>query len=76
MWNITWEINLEKEEADSPLEAALWANKELALGQVQWAFYVQDDETGNIFSVDLEEEEGQEVIKISPSEYFPIIKPK
>jgi hypothetical protein len=65
-FKISWEIDM---EANTPLEAAKIAQKWLR--KDDWQFYVQNDETKEIFSVDLCEEDEDAVISIY--EYFPQI---
>ncbi|HOH62143.1 MAG TPA: hypothetical protein PK698_06710 [Bacilli bacterium] len=59
-FNIIWDI--ENIEAKSPYDAAQrvqnWLRKD------DWMFYVQNVETGEIFSVDLQEEEVDAVLPV------------
>jgi len=65
MYNISWEIII---DAENPLEAANIAQEWMR--EDDWQFYVQDDETKEIFSVDMNEEDSVLPIK----EYTPIIE--
>jgi hypothetical protein len=68
-FKIVWEIEL---EAANPLEAAKEAQRWIAGND--WQYYVQNDETKEIFSVDLGEEDQDAVL---PTEnYEPLIENK
>jgi hypothetical protein len=67
MFRISLEIEL---EADSPLNAAKEAQN--LFRNDNWQYYVQDTETHQIFSVDLQEEDDDAVLPVN--EYQPIIK--
>ena len=66
-YKIAWEIEL---EAESPLEAAKEAQKWLR--KDDWMFYVQNSETNEIVSVDLQELDEDAVLPVDV--YTPIIK--
>ena len=68
-YKIVWEI--ESIDAKNPKEAAEIAKDCVANGTAQ-CFYVQDESTNELFSVDLDEEEGSEVLRVT--EYSPVIK--
>jgi len=51
-FHISWEIDL---EADTPLNAAKEAQE--LMRNDDWQFYVQNAETNEIFSVDLQDED-------------------
>lgn len=70
IFKLCWEIQL---EAENPLEAAKLANKwlqEKDNSAVQ--FYVQQDDTKEVYSVDLLEEDEDAVLPVN--NYEPIIK--
>jgi hypothetical protein len=68
-FKIVWEIEL---EAKNPLEAAKEAQRWISGND--WQYYVQNDETKEVFSVDLSEEDEDAVI---PTEkYEPLIENK
>lgn len=70
IFKVCWEIQL---DAENPLEAAKLANKWLQENDnsaVQ--YYVQQDETKEIFSVDLDEDDEDAVLPIK--DYTPIIE--
>jgi len=67
-FKVVWEIEL---EAKNPLEAAKKAQKWLQSKGDDWQFYVQNDETKEISSVDLAEEDEDAVLPVD--DYKPII---
>lgn len=71
-WNISWEINTENEELITPLDVAKYCTKIMSDRTCEWQFYIQDDETKEIFSVDLEEDDEDAVLRVT--NYKPIIK--
>lgn len=66
-YHISWEIEL---DAETPLEAAKIA-EEWAM-EKNWQYYVQDTDTKEIFSVDLQEEDEDAVLPVD--EYKSIIE--
>ena len=66
-FKIVWEIEL---EAKNPLEAAKEAQRWISGND--WQYYVQNDETLEIFSVDLAEED--EYAVLPTTNYEPLIK--
>jgi hypothetical protein len=80
MWNeqnkptITHRVVLEIEvEAENPLEAAKEVQRWLQEKDSDWQYYVQPcDKSGDVFSVDLQEEDEDAVLEIE--NYIPIIK--
>ena len=67
-YNVILEFNC---EGDSPLEAALQAQDSARDKDVCWIYMVQNDETKEVFSVDLEEDDENAVLPMP--EYTPII---
>jgi hypothetical protein len=61
-FKIIW--NIESIDSENPLEAAKEMQNWLQDKTTNWQFYVQNEETGEIFSVDLEEENNDAVIKV------------
>ena len=72
MWNISWEINVDEEDAKTPLDAAKYATFIMRDTSADWQFYIQNDETKQIFSVDLEDSDEDAVLPVT--DYKPIIK--
>lgn len=70
MYNISFEINY---PAESPLDAAKQLQALLEAQSNDWQYYVQNDETKEIFSVDLQEDDEDAVLPINPKDYTPII---
>ena len=68
MLRVTWEIEV---EAENPLEAAKEAQSMMQRPFLNWQFYVQNPETNQISSVDLEEEDDEAVLQVK--EYKPLI---
>ena len=71
VFKVCWEIQL---DAENPLEAAKLANRwlqEQDNSAVQ--FYVQEDNTKEVFSVDLLEED-EDAVLLCKDGYTPIIK--
>ena len=66
-FNISLELSL---SAENPLEAAKLAQD--LIREDNWIFAVQDDETKEIFTVDLDEEDEDAVLPID--DYTPIIQ--
>ena len=66
-FKIAWEIEL---EATDPLTAAKEAQKWMR--KDDWQFYVQNTETNEIHSVDLQEPDEDAVLPVVA--YFPLIK--
>jgi len=66
-FRISWEIEL---DAETPLEAAQIA--EQWQEEKQWQYYVQNADTNEIFSVDLQEEDEDAVLPVN--EYKSIIE--
>jgi len=72
-FKVSFEIEV---DADSPLEAAKIVNRMMddhpydgdACG---WQFYVQEDDTNKIYSVDLDEEDDDAVLPVD--DYYPFI---
>jgi len=65
-YKLSFEIN---EEGNSPLEVAKQVQKMIKEGgDYQW--YVQDEDTGEVFSVDLEEEDEDAVLPVNNYEPF------
>lgn len=66
-FKVVWEIDI---EASNPLEAAKtaqnWMRKD------DWQFYVQNDSTKEIYSVDLQEEDSDAVLPVN--QYIPEIR--
>lgn len=65
---VVFEIEL---DADDPLEAAKMCEDWIKYGN-GFQYYCQRESTGEIFSVDLDEEEGQEVVSVDS--YKPLIQ--
>ena len=59
-YSISWEIELI--DAVSPLDAAKKAQEMIC--KDSWSFYVQDEDTKEIFSVDLNEDDEDAVLPI------------
>ena len=71
-YNITWENNYI--EAKSPLDVAKKIRQDMIDDKCGWQFFVQDDETKEIFSVDLDEEDEDAVCPVKV--YNSVIEPK
>jgi hypothetical protein len=69
LYNVILEFDT---EADSPLEAALQAQERARDIDVSWIYMVQDDDTKEVFSVDLAEDVENAVLLMP--EYTPIIQ--
>jgi hypothetical protein len=70
-----FKISLEIElDANSPLEAAKLFESWVQERGTNWQYYVQNDETNEIFSVDLQEEDEDAVLPVLPENYTPIIQ--
>lgn len=67
-FNISVEFSI---EAENPLEAAKKAEKMMRDKNELWQVYVQDDETNDVFSVDLSENDLDAVLRIP--DYTPLI---
>lgn len=70
-FKVSWEINI---EANNPLEAAANCQDWLEDPQNNWQFYVQNEETKEIFSVDFEEEVENSILPVT--NYTPFIVQK
>jgi len=71
-YSIALEINM---SARSPVEAARKLQEWLRDTDINWHFYIQDDATTDIYSVDLDEVDDKMVIEAN--DYTPVIrKPK
>lgn len=68
-YNISLEINI---SGGSPLEAAKKLQEMLQNKAEGWQYYVQEEGSKEIFSVDLEEEDSDAVLPAN--DYYPIIK--
>jgi len=68
-FKIAWEISI---DAANPLEAAKLATEMMRDKGSEWQFYVQEDESNDIFSVDLEEEDEDAVLLVNGN-YVPTI---
>lgn len=68
-FNLSLEINL---TAKTPLEAAKKFEQMLRDSAEFWQYYVQEEGSKEIFSVDLEEEDADAVLPAN--DYYPIIK--
>ena len=68
-YKIVWEI--EGIDASNPKEAAEIAKDCIANGTAQ-CFYVQNESTNELFSVNLDEEEGDETLPVK--DYQPVIE--
>ena len=71
-YNITWENNYI--EAKSPLDVAKKIRQDMIDDKCGWQFFVQDDKTKEIFSVDLDEEDEDAVCPVKV--YNSVIEPK
>jgi hypothetical protein len=58
-------------DADSPLEAAKTIQEWMDEADHKWQFYVQEEKSAELFSVDLEKEDKDAVLPVE--EYYPII---
>jgi hypothetical protein len=67
IFKVSWEIEL---EAASPLEAAEIAQEWMKSDD--WIFYVQEENSDEIFRVDLNEEDENAVLPVN--DYQPLIK--
>ena len=68
-YKVSVEINL---CGDNPLEVAKQLTEMIRDHESDWQFYVQDEETNEIFSVDLQEEDEDAVLPVTV--YEPFIK--
>jgi hypothetical protein len=66
-FNISLELSL---SAENPLEAAKLAQEQIR--EDNWIFYVQNDKTKEVWSVDLDEEDEDAVLPVN--DYTPIIE--
>jgi len=71
-YQIVWEMTLNDSDANTPLDAAIVCNNMLKEKDNYWQFYVQDYQTKEIFSVDLEENDEDAVLPVT--NYKPIIE--
>ncbi len=69
-FKVSFEIDV---SAETPLEAAKIVQNYLQDPDEDWQFYVQDEQTDEIFSVDLYESDDDAVL---PVDYVPFINPK
>lgn len=69
LYNVILEFD---NEADSPLEAAKQAQESARDMDVSWIYMVQDDDTKEVFSVDLAEDDKDAVL--SMKDYTPLIR--
>jgi len=71
-YNLSLEINI---EAESPFLAAQKLLEYLMEKDALWQFFVQDDKTRELYSVDFYTEAQDEiVVPVKMSEYKPVIK--
>jgi hypothetical protein len=70
-FKIVWDIEL---EAENPLEAAKKAQEWLKENDTNWSFYVQNDRSDEIFSVDLADDDENAVLLVTKGEYKPMIQ--
>jgi len=68
-YNVALEINI---CAPSPIEAARKLQEWMRDTEIDWHFFVQDDLTNKIYSVDLSEEDDDIVIEADG--YIPVIR--
>ena len=54
-YQVSWEISIDEEDAKTPLEAAKYATFIMRDKYAEWQFYIQDYETKQIYSVNLEQ---------------------
>lgn len=71
-WNVIWEINTENEDLVTPLDVAKYCTNIMRDANYDWQFYIQNDDTKEIFSVDLEEADENAVLPVK--DYKPIIQ--
>ena len=69
-FSVSFEIDL---DAENPLEAAKKVEN-LIKENDGWQYYVQNQKTKEIFSVDLGEVDDEAVLPVAKEEYQPIIK--
>jgi len=70
---IHYKIVLEIEaEAENPLEAAKEIQSWLDAANNKWVFYVQEEDSSKVFSVDLDEDDDDAVLEVD--DYIPMIK--
>ena len=72
MYKIVFEIELEETDAANPLEAAKIIASWLEDQASGYLYYVQNDETNEVFSVDLSEDDEDAVLLID--KYVPLIR--
>lgn len=68
-YKVSLEINL---CGESPLEVSKALTEMIRDHESEWQFYVQDEDTNEIFSVDLDEEDEDAVLPVT--NYEPFIK--
>jgi hypothetical protein len=71
LYKVVHEIDV---EADSPLEAAKTIQEWMDDANNKWQFYVQEENSTEIFSVDLAEDDTLAVTKVK--KYYPMIAKK
>jgi len=72
-YNIALEINI---WSKSPVEAARKLQDWIRDRGISWHFYVQDDATTDIYSIDLDLDEDDDHMVIEVEHYSPVIKPR
>jgi hypothetical protein len=76
LFKVVLEIEI---DAETPLQAACTLNELMDYHKFDseasgWQFYVQEENSNEVFSVDLEEEEGSEVLPVT--NYISLIQQK
>jgi hypothetical protein len=66
-YKLSLEINL---SGENPLEVSKQLTEMIRDHESDWQFYVQDEETNEIFSVDLQEEDEDAVLPVTNYEPF------
>jgi hypothetical protein len=66
-YKLSLEINL---SGENPLEVSKQLTEMIRDHESDWQFYVQDEETNEIFSVDLQEEDEDAVLPVKNYEPF------
>lgn len=59
-------------ESDDPLSAAKSIQESIQSSDTDWQYYVQESRSGDVFSVDLGEEDENAVIEVD--NYIPLIR--
>jgi len=70
-FKVSFEIDV---SAETPLEAAKIVQNYLQDPDEDWQFFIQDEQTDEIFSVDLDESDDDAVLPVD--NYVPFINPK